>query len=91
MDRGLGSPQSQSGRGGEEKNSQPLPRLDNTTPLSHPGSYMMMMMMMMMMIIISSPRPINYSKSTRYKQNRCSQTPNGIQDPYSRSYCSFRF
>jgi hypothetical protein len=28
MDRGLGGPQSRSGRGGEEKNSQPLPGLE---------------------------------------------------------------
>jgi hypothetical protein len=28
LDRGLGGPQSRSGRGGEEKNSQPLPGIE---------------------------------------------------------------
>jgi hypothetical protein len=46
MERGMGGPQSQSGRGGEEKNSQLLPGpehaiiqpLPSAVPLSYPGS-----------------------------------------------------
>jgi hypothetical protein len=46
LDRSLGGPQSPSGRGGEEKNSQPLPRLEppssrpqpSAIPLSYPRS-----------------------------------------------------
>jgi len=49
LDRRLGGPQSRSGRGGEEKNSQPLPGIEhpiiqpvaqgNTTELSRLGLY----------------------------------------------------
>jgi hypothetical protein len=44
LDRRLGGPQNLSGRGGEEKNSYPLPVLEppiiQPVPLSCPGSYM---------------------------------------------------
>jgi hypothetical protein len=36
LDRRLGGPQSRSGRGGEEKNSQPLPRLE--PPIIQPAA-----------------------------------------------------
>jgi hypothetical protein len=39
LDRGLGGPQSQSGRGGEEKNSQLLPGLEPPTIQSVAQSY----------------------------------------------------
>jgi len=42
LDRRLGEPQSRSGRGGEDKNSQPLPGLEprssSPIPLSYPSS-----------------------------------------------------
>jgi hypothetical protein len=36
LDRRLGGPQSRSGRGGEEKNSQPSPGSNPRTPIVHP-------------------------------------------------------
>jgi hypothetical protein len=36
LDKRLGGPQSRSGRGGEEKNSQPLPESNPRTPIVQP-------------------------------------------------------
>jgi hypothetical protein len=78
LDRSLGGPQSRSGHGGEEKNSQPPPGLElpssspqsSAIPLSYPGSEMEKNASLRILTLHSSSKAVHEGTRTRQNQRK---------------------